>query len=83
MVRGNEVQQMEAHVFALRLEVLPIFERKGSPEGVDQFNPDIDVTEQLAQFVERHGETVLLHTVFPKLAAVVEENPCLQQVAVQ
>ena len=35
MVRGNEVQQMQAHVFALRLEVLPIFERKGFPEGVD------------------------------------------------
>ena len=83
VVRGDKVQQMQAHVLVVRLEIFPLVERERFPQRIDQLDADIDVTKQFAALVERHGEAPFLDAILPHLAAVVEKDTGDQQVAVQ
>ena len=45
VMRGDEVQEVQAHIFRGRLHATPGLERQLSPEGVHRFDTDADMPE--------------------------------------
>ena len=80
---GDEVQEMQANVFGGWLQGFPLIGHDFTPKGVDEFDADADVAEELAAEFPRDVEALLGRAHFPQLAAVVEERAGQEQVAVQ
>lgn len=84
---ADEVEEVEADLFGGGGEVLPWGVGGGvgelTPEPIDEFDAEGDVAEEFAGFGVGHVEAVGGEAVFPELAAVVEEDSCDDEVAVE
>ena len=77
MMRADEVQQMNSHVFRCRREIFPrisVLDAQLSPQRVHQFESDGDVSHQFTELVITHYESVFRQRVLPKFSGIVEQN---------
>ena len=80
VMAADQVEQVQAHVLIGRAEALPCGGLRGfrhiSPEFVGEFDAQRDVAHHLAVQAEDLVEAVLGITVFPQLAAIMEQHAC-------
>ena len=85
-MRADQVEQVQAHIFGWRRKLFPalrVFGAQSSPERVNQFETDRDVSDQFAAFVIVHDETVFRQSVFPELTGIMKEDSGDEKIDIQ